>query len=62
MPGRHDYRIVFATWDKVTRHPRELLHELGPGLFERDELRGDQPDDVPAELRLDRPADLTRTQ
>ncbi|MDQ1468350.1 MAG: hypothetical protein QOH10_2765 [Actinomycetota bacterium] len=28
VPGRHDYRIVFATWDKVTRHPRELLHEL----------------------------------
>jgi very-short-patch-repair endonuclease len=28
VPGRHGYRIVFATWDKVTRHPRRLLHEL----------------------------------
>jgi very-short-patch-repair endonuclease len=28
VPGRHGYRIVFATWDKVTRHPRQLLHEL----------------------------------
>jgi very-short-patch-repair endonuclease len=28
VPGRHGYRIVFATWNKVTRHPQELLHEL----------------------------------
>ena len=28
VPGRHGYRIVFATWDKVTRHPQQLLHEL----------------------------------
>ena len=28
VPGRHGYRLVFATWDKVTNHPRELLAEL----------------------------------
>ncbi len=28
VPGRHAYRIVFATWAKVTRHPQELLNEL----------------------------------
>jgi len=28
VPGRHGYRIVFATWDKLTRHPRQLLSEL----------------------------------
>jgi hypothetical protein len=28
VPGRHGYRMVFATWDKVTRHPAALLHEL----------------------------------
>ena len=28
VPGRHGYRIVLATWDKVTQQPRELLHEL----------------------------------
>ena len=25
VPGRHDYRIVFATWDKVTKRPTDLL-------------------------------------
>ena len=28
VPGRRGYRLVFATWDKVTNHPRELLAEL----------------------------------
>jgi hypothetical protein len=28
VPGRHGYRIVLATWDKVTRRPRELVREL----------------------------------
>jgi very-short-patch-repair endonuclease len=32
VPGRHGYRIVFATWDKVTRRPDELLGELGAAL------------------------------
>jgi very-short-patch-repair endonuclease len=28
VPGRHGYRIVLATWEKVTREPRHLLEEL----------------------------------
>ena len=28
VPGRLGYRIVFATWDKVTRHSGQLLAEL----------------------------------
>jgi very-short-patch-repair endonuclease len=28
VPGRLGYRIVFATWDKVTREPELLLREL----------------------------------
>ena len=28
VPARHGYLIVFATWDKVTRRPAELLAEL----------------------------------
>jgi very-short-patch-repair endonuclease len=28
VPGRHGYRIVFATWDRVTRDPNNLLTEL----------------------------------
>ncbi len=28
VPGRHGYRIVLATWAKVTRHPNEFLREL----------------------------------
>jgi very-short-patch-repair endonuclease len=28
VPGRHGYRIVFATWEKVTRRPQQLLCEL----------------------------------
>lgn len=28
VPGRHGYRIVFATWEKVTRDPDHLLAEL----------------------------------
>jgi hypothetical protein len=32
VPGRLGYRLVFATWDKVTRRPNELLHELAATL------------------------------
>lgn len=28
VPGRLGYRIVFATWDKVTKHPEQLMSEL----------------------------------
>jgi very-short-patch-repair endonuclease len=28
VPARHGYRIVFATWDKVTRGPGDLIAEL----------------------------------
>jgi very-short-patch-repair endonuclease len=28
VPARHGYRIVFATWDKVTRRPADLIAEL----------------------------------
>jgi hypothetical protein len=28
IPGRLGYRLVFATYDKVTQHPDQLLHEL----------------------------------
>ena len=28
VPGRHGYRIVFATWKKVTQNADALLHEL----------------------------------
>jgi hypothetical protein len=28
VPGRHGYRLVLATWDKVTRREREFLAEL----------------------------------
>ncbi len=28
VPGRHGYRLVLATWDKVTRRPRDFLAEL----------------------------------
>jgi hypothetical protein len=28
VPGRHGFRIVLATWEKVTRHPDALIHEL----------------------------------
>ena len=32
VPGRHGFRIVFATWAKVTSHPADLLAELGATL------------------------------
>jgi very-short-patch-repair endonuclease len=32
VPGRFGYRIVLATWDNVTRRPRELLAELDATL------------------------------
>lgn len=28
VPGRHGYRLVFATWDKVTRRGDALVAEL----------------------------------
>jgi very-short-patch-repair endonuclease len=28
VPGRRGYRIVFATWGKVDRHPEELIDEV----------------------------------
>jgi very-short-patch-repair endonuclease len=28
VPARHGYKIVFATWSKVTQQPKELLAEL----------------------------------
>jgi hypothetical protein len=28
VPGRHGYRMMFATWAKVTGHPTEFLREL----------------------------------
>jgi hypothetical protein len=28
VPGRHGFRIVLATWSKVTQHPDALIHEL----------------------------------
>jgi len=28
VPGRHQYRIVFATWHKVTKQPAALIEEL----------------------------------
>jgi very-short-patch-repair endonuclease len=32
VPGRHGYRIVLATWDKVTKTPRALIAELDATL------------------------------
>jgi very-short-patch-repair endonuclease len=32
VPGRHDFKIVFATWDKVTKHPDTLLAEIATTL------------------------------
>ena len=32
VPGRYGYRVVFATWDKVTRRPTELLNEIAATL------------------------------
>ena len=31
-PARHGYRIVFATWDKVTRTPDLLIDEIATTL------------------------------
>jgi hypothetical protein len=28
VPDRHGYRLVLATWEKVTRHPDDLVSEL----------------------------------
>ena len=32
VPGRHGYRIVLATWHKVTRQPAALVSELAATL------------------------------
>ncbi len=32
VPARHGYRIVFATWNKVTRCPQDLITELRAAL------------------------------
>ena len=32
VPGRHGYRIVLATWEKVTRRPADLVDELATTL------------------------------
>jgi hypothetical protein len=32
VPGRLGYRLVFATWSKVTRSPGELIEELAAAL------------------------------
>jgi len=32
VPARHGWRIVFATWERVTRHPDRLLAELAAAL------------------------------
>jgi hypothetical protein len=28
IPGRHGYRLIFATWEKVSERPNELVAEL----------------------------------
>jgi len=35
VPGRHGYRLVFATWEKVTKTPDELARELAATLTAR---------------------------
>jgi hypothetical protein len=32
VPGRHGFRMVFATWDKVTRRPRRSDHRTRRNL------------------------------
>ena len=32
VPGRHGFRIVLATWQKVTQTPADLLEELAATL------------------------------
>lgn len=32
VPARHGYRLVFATWSKVTKTPDDLVDELGAAL------------------------------
>jgi very-short-patch-repair endonuclease len=32
VPGRHGFRIVLATWNKVTNRPSDLLDELAATL------------------------------
>jgi very-short-patch-repair endonuclease len=35
VPGRHGYRLVLATWEKLTRTPDDLLHELAATMAAR---------------------------
>ena len=39
VPGRHGYRIVLATWDKVTRRPGQLVAELATTLGQSGRMR-----------------------
>ena len=32
VPARHSFRLVFATWESVTRHPDRLIAELRTAL------------------------------
>jgi very-short-patch-repair endonuclease len=34
VPARHGFRLVFATWEKVTRHPHALVRELVAAMGE----------------------------
>ena len=44
VPGRHGYRIVFATWEKVTHKADALLQELeGPSPPERERIDNVEP-------------------
>jgi len=35
VPGRHGYKVILATWDKVVRHPADLVAELRATLAAR---------------------------
>jgi hypothetical protein len=44
VPSFHDYHLVLATWDKVTRHPDDLLTELAAAGVREGQVRvGCQP-------------------
>jgi very-short-patch-repair endonuclease len=32
VPARHGFRIVFAPWDRITRHPDEVVEEFRRSL------------------------------
>jgi hypothetical protein len=33
VPGRHGYRLVLASWSKVTSRPPDLLRELSTTMY-----------------------------